>query len=216
MARPRTPKIDIPRIVQAALELADERGDFTLGEIATRLSVHASSLYHHVTGREEVLEHVRAWFAARIELPAMDVGTWDLAMTALARSYRAAFKQHPGSVRLLAAAPVHDAATLAAFESIAELLVGAGFDDRDVVPLMMSLDNFVLGSALEPLGDDLYSTDPAAHPTLSRSVGATRGPDRPQDRAFELGLQSLVSGYRALLEHPTEPATVHDLEEPRS
>ncbi|MET0820771.1 MAG: TetR/AcrR family transcriptional regulator [Aeromicrobium sp.] len=216
MARPRTPKIDIPRIVQAALELADEHGDFTLGEIATRLSVHASSLYHHVAGREEVLEHVRAWFAARIELPPMDIGTWDVALIALARSYRAAFRQHPGSVRLLAAAPVHDADTLAAFESIAELLVGAGFEDRDVVPLMMSLDNFVLGSALEPLGDDLYSTEPGVHPTLTRSVGAARGPVRPQDRAFELGLQSLVSGYRALLHPPADPATAHNLEEPRS
>ena len=199
MARPLTPKLDLERIVRTAVQLCDEHGDFTLGQIAKRLKVHPSSMYHHVAGRDEVIEHMRAWFASRIDSSSLDTGPWDEALRRLAWSYRSSFAPHPGCIRLLASSRVRDDDTLVAFEAIAALLDRSGFTAGPIVPILMALDSYVLGSALEPADDDLYSTDDEQHPTLARSVRAGQDTGRMQDIAFELGLDALLTGFKTLL-----------------
>ena len=52
MGRPRTPLLSADRIADAALELVNTTGGFTMPALAARLGVRPSSLYNHVAGRD--------------------------------------------------------------------------------------------------------------------------------------------------------------------
>ena len=76
MVQRRRRLLDVEAILDAALALADERGRITMGELAERLGVSASSVYHHVSGRPEIIERLRDRLGAEIRLPPMDGTDW--------------------------------------------------------------------------------------------------------------------------------------------
>ena len=59
MPRPRTPLLSTERIADAAMELVDAGSPFGVNAIARRLGVTPSSLYNHVSGRDEIIELMR-------------------------------------------------------------------------------------------------------------------------------------------------------------
>ncbi|WP_426998162.1 TetR/AcrR family transcriptional regulator [Pseudarthrobacter sp. N5] len=95
MARPLKPLISVDAVVTAALGLIDETGDFSLPKLARRIGVSQSSIYHHVSGREEILELVRGRLLSEnpYSVPA-DAG-WEEALRQMIRSYRGSFARHP-------------------------------------------------------------------------------------------------------------------------
>lgn len=106
MGRPRTPLLDRERITTTALELVDEQGDFSVPQIARRLGVQTASVYHHVDGRDGIVELLRERICAAIDGGTLDGRPWDAAVAAWARSYRAAFAAHPKAIPLLTTSPV--------------------------------------------------------------------------------------------------------------
>lgn len=66
------PLITADSIAEAAVELLDEVGDFTMTQLARRLGVGASALYNHVAGKEEVLARVRELVSDRIDVKIFD------------------------------------------------------------------------------------------------------------------------------------------------
>ncbi|MBY4128234.1 TetR/AcrR family transcriptional regulator [Rhodococcus fascians] len=200
MARPRTALLDVDSIVDAALHITDATGDFTVKQLASKLHVHPSSLYHHVSGRDEVIDRMRARIGRTIDSSGFGTGPWDEALIRLAWSYRAAFAQHPGSIRLFATSRVRDRESLSEYERIAEGLHAAGFDWPEVLPIIIAFDNFILGSALDMgSGGNLYTPDSQAHPALTAAVGEPEEQPDPTDVAFELGLSALLVGLRQRL-----------------
>jgi AcrR family transcriptional regulator len=206
MARPRTPLLDRERIVGAAAELVDRHGDFTVGELAKALRVHPSSLYHHVSGRDEVVDLIRSRVGDEIDISGFGHERWDAAIERLARSYRLAFARRPGAIRLLATSPIRDASSLAAYDTIAKALLEAGFAAHIVFPIIQALDNYLLGSALDLAAEDvMYVLDPDAHPSLCLAAEAAGGDGTRADHAFETGLRALVEGFRRLHAEPGDP-----------
>ena len=65
MPRPRTPILSVDRIADAAIELVDEGAGFGVNALARRLGVTASSLYNHISGRDEIIELMRARLATQ-------------------------------------------------------------------------------------------------------------------------------------------------------
>ena len=53
MGRPLLPLISVDALTTAALELVDESGDFSFPKLAKRIGVSQSSIYNHVSGRDE-------------------------------------------------------------------------------------------------------------------------------------------------------------------
>ena len=197
MARPRTALLDVDRIVDTALQLADAAGDFTVAQLASKLSVHPSSLYHHVSGRDDVIDRMRARIGRSIDNSAFDSAPWDEALASLAWSYRAAFARHPGAIRLFATSLVRDWESLSEYEKIAVALHGAGFTWSEVLPIIIAFDNFVLGSALDMAsGGNLWTPDPQMHPALSAATDAPGDGRSAADIAFEVGLTALLTGLR--------------------
>ncbi|MGY0023520.1 TetR/AcrR family transcriptional regulator C-terminal domain-containing protein [Streptomyces sp. cg35] len=201
MGRPSKPLLDRERIATTALELVDEKGEFSVPGIARRLGVQTGSVYHHVDGRDGIVELLRERVAAAIDPEPLRSGLpWDEAMAAWGRSYRAAFGAHPRAIPLLTTNPVRAPRVLEQYELAVALLLDAGFALPDVMPLIIGLENVVLGSALDMAAPEAMweLTDEASTPLLEQALAAA--PDDRSDAAFDLALTAFITHCRRLLE----------------
>ncbi|MBX7552177.1 TetR/AcrR family transcriptional regulator C-terminal domain-containing protein [Streptomyces sp. tea 10] len=200
MGRPRTPLLDRERITTTALQLIDESGDFSVPQIARRLGAQTGSVYHHVDGRDGIVELLRERVASAIDPGTLELTPWDGALEAWARSYRAAFAAHPRAIPLLMTSPVRAPRVLAQYERAVSLLLAAGFGHAQIMPLIIALENLVLGSALDLAAPETMweLTDHAPTPRLAQALAAV-GEGRA-DCAFEVGLTAFLNHARALRE----------------
>ncbi|MEV8433404.1 TetR/AcrR family transcriptional regulator C-terminal domain-containing protein [Streptomyces sp. HUAS 31] len=200
MGRPRTPLLDRERITTAALELVDAQGEFSVPQIARRLGVQTGSLYHHVDGRDGIVELLRERVTEAIDATTLDLRPWDAAMAAWARSYRAAFAAHPRAIPLLMTNPVRAPRVLEHYERAVTLLLDAGFRTADVMPVIIALENMVLGSALDLAAPEAMweIADVSATPRLAEALAALG--DSRTDRSFDLALEGFLSHARRTLE----------------
>ncbi|MEV7276677.1 TetR/AcrR family transcriptional regulator C-terminal domain-containing protein [Streptomyces sp. NPDC093111] len=200
MGRPRTPLLDRERITTTALELVDEQGDFSVPQIARRLGAQTASVYHHVDGRDGIVELLRERVCDAIDGGALDREPWDAAMAAWARSYRAAFAAHPRAIPLLTTSPVRAPRVLLQYEKAVVRLLGAGFPLPDVMPVIIALENLVLGSALDMAAPEAMweLTDETATPQLARALAEVTG--GRTDAAFELALAGYLEHCRRRLD----------------
>lgn len=220
VGRPSTPQLDRASIGAAALELVDRDGSFTMPALAQRLGVQASSIYHHAAGRAAVVELVREQVTADIGGQWFETLPWDQAIDAWARRYRDAFAAHPSTVRLLATETVASPPSVAVYRAAAAGLLRAGFRAEETFGIIVAIENFILGAALdaaapdevihiddEDEGDegDEDEGDRADEPLRRVLSAAPSGRARPQ-QAFDLGLAALIAGLRGLLnaEHQGE------------
>ncbi|MFB7866884.1 MULTISPECIES: TetR/AcrR family transcriptional regulator [unclassified Streptomyces] len=199
MGRPRTPLLDRERITTTALRLVDEQGDFSVPQIARALGAQTASVYHHVDGRDGIVELLRERVCDAIDDGAFAHGPWDAAMAAWARSYRAAFAAHPRAIPLLTTSPVRAPKVLLQYEKAVVRLLDAGFPLPDVMPLIIALENLVLGSALDMAAPEMMweLADDTATPRLADALAAVTG--GRTDAAFELALAGYLEHCRRLL-----------------
>jgi len=203
--RRRRRLLSVDSILDAALALVDEHGRLTMAELATRLGSSASSIYHHLPGRDAILEALR-------ERLGRDIGTipveqtWDAGLATWLRRYRDVFAAHPNLIPLLTGQTITDPTVLASYEAVTGMLLRGGFPEDEVVLWLSVVDNFALGSALDLAAPDEVwrPSAPAGQdsptPRMDAAVrAATRGRERA-DAAFELGLTALVAGMRAHLD----------------
>ncbi|QGV81422.1 TetR/AcrR family transcriptional regulator [Streptomyces ficellus] len=203
MGRPRTPLLDRARITTTALELVDEQGEFSVPQIARRLGVQTGSVYHHVDGRDGIVELMRERICEAIDSATLDAGPWDAAVSAWAHSYRAAFAAHPRVIPLLMTSPVRAPKVLEQYERAVGLLLTAGFAVADVMPLITGLENLVLGSALDLAAPETMweLREETPTPQLARALAAV-GAGRA-DAAFDAALEGLIGHGRTLLARTT-------------
>jgi AcrR family transcriptional regulator len=199
MGRPRTPLLDRERITTTALELVDEEGEFSVPRIARRLGVQTGSVYHHVDGRDGIVELLRERVAEGIDPGTLDERPWDRALAAWARSYRAAFAAHPRAIPLLMTSPVRAPRVLAQYERAVALLLAAGFPLPEVMPVITALENVVLGSALDLAAPETMweVADDTATPRLAEALAAVGG--HRADRAFDIALEGFLADARRRL-----------------
>ena len=200
MGRPRTPLLDRERITTTALELVDEQGEFSVPQIARRLGVQTASVYHHVDGRDGIVELLRERVCDAIDDAAFELAPWDAAMTAWARSYRAAFAAHPRAIPLLTTSPVRAPKVLQQYEKAVTRLLDAGFPLPYVMPVIIGLENLVLGSALDMAAPEMMweLADETATPRLAEALAAVAG--GRTDASFELALDGYLARCRRLLD----------------
>ncbi|MFD3562073.1 TetR/AcrR family transcriptional regulator [Streptomyces sp. NPDC058686] len=200
MGRPSKPLLDRERITTTALELVDEKGDFSVPRIAKRLGVQTGSVYHHVDGRDGIVELLRERVAVAIDPATLTGGErpWAEALAAWARSYRAAFAAHPKAIPLLTTSPVRAQRVLDQYELAAGLLLDAGFALPDVMPVIIGLENVVLGSALDMAAPETMweLADETATPRLAAALAAMGAGHA--DAAFELALTGFLAHVSAL------------------
>ncbi|MFB8776489.1 TetR/AcrR family transcriptional regulator [Streptomyces broussonetiae] len=140
------------RVIRTAMAVADEKGPaaLTMRAIAAPLGVEAMSLYHHVAGREDILDGMVDAVFGEIELPppAMD---WKSAMRQRAHSARAALRRHPWAVGLMDSRTRPGPATLRHHDAVLGVLRGAGFSVPMAAHAISLIDSYLYGFVLQEL-----------------------------------------------------------------
>src|SRR6266480_1481431 len=92
---PRLP-LNRDRILQAALELADEGGieSLTMRKLGQALGFEAMSLYNHVANKDDVLDGILDLVLAESEPPS-PAGDWHAAIRSSAISVYQTLRRHP-------------------------------------------------------------------------------------------------------------------------
>lgn len=203
--RPRTKVLSRELIIETSLRLITERGEAgaSMRDISRELGVQPSALYNHVSGHEDVIGGVREIVSARIDVSGFGQEPWDIALERWARSYRLAFAAHPPTIAILAVKPLVEGSRVAAmYDSVCAGLVDAGWPEDRVLSLIVALECFILGSALDRAAPsdvlELGANEDTPHflSAFNRRAQAIAD-SSPADAAFEIGIGVLLTGLRA-------------------
>ncbi|MGY1725688.1 TetR/AcrR family transcriptional regulator [Geodermatophilus sp. SYSU D01062] len=138
------------RVFQAAVALADEHGvgALTMRRLGEALGVEAMSLYHHVSGKDDLLDGMVDLVFAEVPVPDAGAG-WRAAMRERADAMRAALARHRWAVGLLESRRSPGHATLAHHDAVLGCLRAAGFPVVLAAHAYSAIDSYVYGFALQ-------------------------------------------------------------------
>jgi AcrR family transcriptional regulator len=203
------PPLSRDRILRAALELADEDGieSLTMRRLGRALGFEAMSLYHHVAGKDDVLDGILDLVLGESESPSPS-GEWDAAIRASAISVHEALRRHPWSCTLLMSPGHIRPARLRYMDLLLGRLREAGFSAETTYHAYHVLDGHIFGFSLWEAGHDVTAEEvsnfearftemiPAdAYPYLHEHAQQhfDEGPQH-EVSAFEFGLDLIVDG----------------------
>ncbi|MCA9513447.1 MAG: TetR/AcrR family transcriptional regulator C-terminal domain-containing protein, partial [Myxococcales bacterium] len=138
------------RVLHAALQLADDAGltALSMRGLGRALGVEAMSLYHHVNGKDAVLDGILDLVVAEIALPAPDDG-WREGMRRRAVSARAAFARHPWAMRLMESRKEPGPAAMRYYDAVLGCLRRGGFTVAEAASAFSLTDSYLYGFALQ-------------------------------------------------------------------
>nr|MCY0984891.1 TetR/AcrR family transcriptional regulator [Streptomyces tirandamycinicus] len=150
-ATARTP-LSRERVIRTAMAVADEKGAaaLTMRAIAEPLGVEAMSLYHHVAGREEILDGMVDAVFGEIDLPPRDTD-WKSAMRRRAFSARTVLRRHPWAIGLMDSRSQPGPATLRHHDALIGALRAAGFSVPMAAHAFSLIDSYLYGFVIQEL-----------------------------------------------------------------
>ncbi|MGW6459510.1 TetR/AcrR family transcriptional regulator [Streptomyces sp. NPDC055078] len=150
-ASARTP-LSRERVIRTAVAVADEKGSaaLTMRAIAEPLGVEAMSLYHHVAGREDILDGMVDAVFGEIDLPPRDLD-WKGAMRHRAESARAVLRRHPWAVALMDSRTRPGPATLRHHDAVLGALRAGGFSVPMTAHAVSLIDSYLYGFVIQEL-----------------------------------------------------------------
>jgi AcrR family transcriptional regulator len=217
------PALSLPRIVDAAVRVADAEGldAVSMGRVAAELGAAPMSLYRHVSAKEALLElMVDAAWGDSPGPPAPGEG-WRAGLSRWAWAMRASARHHPWAVRI----PINGLPIMPRevvwFENALACLRDTGLTEARKASVIMLLAGYVRNlatteadieaavrtSGLDPSAwmssyADLLRrlTDPKRFPALTEFIasGVFDAADEPDDE-FIFGLDRILDGIEALI-----------------
>lgn len=211
------------RVLDAALLLADEIGAeaLTIRKLAAALDVKPMTIYHHVPGKEQILDGIVDLVFAEIDLPPTDLG-WVEALRHRCRSARAVLGRHWWAVPLMETRTSPGPATLRHHDAVLGCLRGGGLSLQVTAHAYAILDSYVYGFALQeanlPFGGEAPISDLAdqivrAFPNglyphfVEFSVQHVSRPGYSFAESFEVGLDLLLQGLDRMAHDEPEHRT---------
>lgn len=215
---PRRPALSRDLILGAAVRVADRGGlnEVSMRHVATEIGVEAMSLYHHLSGKSELLDALADWVFTQIEVPPA-VTPWRPAMAARAASARQAFSTHPWALGLVESRRTPGPALLGHHEGVLACLRENGFSVTLAAHAFSVLDAYVYGFVLTELNlpfeagetaedfvDGIQSALPAEqYPHMVEMITEqVVGRDYSYAQEFEFGLQIILDGLERHLAEP--------------
>jgi AcrR family transcriptional regulator len=180
---------------QAPSEYRPDRRDRPCAE----LGVSGPSLYNHFRTKDDILEAVADSVSAQVDLSMFEDGRdWRTALHDWAVSYRAALRDHPNIVPVLAHGPGRRPAALRLADAVYGAMVAAGWPPAQATSIGALMRYFVMGSVLGSFAggfvDDASAYDPADYPHLGQAHLLAEKQEKIDERAFETGLTALLDG----------------------
>ena len=211
------------RVLAAAVALADADGldAVTMRLVAAELGVEAMSLYHHVSGKEALLDGLVDRVMAEVDeaTAALEpVDDWRETVRMRCLAARGVMLRHPWAPALIGSRTTIPPAVFAHFEALLAVMVEAGFSYHLAHRALHSLGSMVLGFVQElfsptAVGSDTDPDEEAAEelarmaeqlPHVSAMVAAevhASGGDMlgwcDSGAEFEFTLALLLDGYEA-------------------
>jgi AcrR family transcriptional regulator len=208
----RRPRLTKARVLEAALQLADESGieALTMRRLGERLGVEAMSLYNHFPSKEAILDGIVDLVIGEIELPDSG-GEWETGVRRCALSAYEVLLRHPWACRLVMIPPSTGAlnSRIDYIESLLRQFRQAGFSPELTYRAYHAVDSHVLGFTMWELGHNLpASVDPALVEEMFAVVSTGEFPyllehakqhfeDRSEEQSgFEFGLDLVLDGLK--------------------
>lgn len=202
------PTLNATLVVEAATRVAD-RGGLTavsMRNVGKELGVEAMSLYHHIAGKEVLLDALTDWIFTEIEPPQPD-DDWRTAIGKRCRSARAVLSQHSWALGLIESRRTPGPATLRAHDAVIGRLRAAGFSVALAARAFSVIDAYVYGFVLtevnlpfdNPDDADAIVADMAVpqdeYPHLAEmAVELVSGHDYTYGNEFDYGLALILDG----------------------
>ena len=144
----RRPQIDRAAILDAAMQLADERGleAVTMQAVAQRLAVTPMALYRHMDGKQALLDGLVERVLTSFPLSSADA-PWAARLIATAEAIRSTAKRHPAVFPLLLTRPAATPGARIVRDSVQAALREAGLAEADAARAERLISTAVLGFA---------------------------------------------------------------------
>ncbi|MBO1752036.1 TetR/AcrR family transcriptional regulator C-terminal domain-containing protein [Actinotalea sp. BY-33] len=200
-------------MLETALGVADRVGvdAVTMRRLAVELGVKPMSLYHHVPGKDAILDGLVDRVFAEIDVPPEGL-PWKDAIRLRCLSARAVLRRHPWATPLLEGRTSPGPATLHHHDAVLSCLRRGGLSLALTAHAYAVLDSFVYGFALQeatlPSGGDEGIAELAEHMVETFPAGAyphlvelathhVQQPGYGFSASFEFGLDLLLDGIEA-------------------
>ncbi len=170
---PKRSPLTRARILEAALEVADTQGlsALTMRALADALGTGPMAVYHHVSGKEEILDGLVEQIFAEIEDP-VPGRAWRPEITRRCESARAVLAAHPWAVTLIESRSTPGPNSLRHHDAVIGTFRQAGFSVPLTAHAYALIDSYVYGFAVQEatlpfdgsdigdLAEDIMSTLP--------------------------------------------------------
>ena len=210
------------RVLSGAVELADEIGvePLTIRKLADHLDTKPMTLYHHVAGKDAILDGMVDAVFAEIDPPPTDL-PWHEAIRHRCVSAREVLRRHPWAVPLMESRTSPGPATLRHHDDVLGCLREGGLPMPLVAHAYAIIDAFVYGFAVQeaslPSGDageldevaqQILEAMPAdEYPNLVAFMAEhVMQPDYDFATSFEVGLDLVLDGIEHLAARAPRPA----------
>ncbi len=206
---PRAP-LSRDRVLQGALDLADRIGveDFTIRRLAAALDVKPMTIYHHVPGKEQILDGIVDLVFGEIDLPPESL-PWADAMRRRCVSARHALNRHPWAPPLMESRVSPGPALLRHHDAVLACLRRGGLSLPLTAHAYAILDSYVYGFTLQEaslphgggeeiagLAEQILGPSLGEHyPHLAAfTAGHVLRPGYAFGTSFEFGLDLILNG----------------------
>ena len=210
--RPARAPLSRERILNAAIELADEDGieALTMRRLGRRLGVEAMSLYNHVTDKDDILDGMVELITSEFEVP-INLPDWRSSIRSSTVSAHEALRRHPWASGVIESRARSGPVRLHLLDATIGVLTGAGFPMPVVIRTLMALDSHTYGFTLQeqawpfPVEDApemataLAAELPADYPNMAAMVAFVATTQPGTILEFEFGLDLLLDGLERLL-----------------
>lgn len=186
-------------ILAAGLELIEEGGPphLTMRRLAERLGVTAPAVYHHLDGREDVLDAIADRICAEIAADLPAEGTWTARLREVLGRWYERTRRHPTAMGWAMTAYAKRPPVLRLHEAMLVALHEAGFDDDAALHVKGALMRYCLGHVvirdLVPPGSDPLDGVPDDGFPRFRAAGPAHA-RFDADEHFFVGLDALLDG----------------------
>lgn len=173
----RRPPLNVERIVEAAVRVADRGGlaAVSMRHVGAELGVEAMSLYHHIRGKEALLDLLADWIFTQIAMPVIE-RPWRPEMVRRAESARAVLSSHSWALGLTESRSNPGPTLLRHHDTVLGCLRHNGFPIPLATSTFSAIDSYVCGFVLTELTVPIDSAEDAERFAESLHLSAQEYP----------------------------------------
>lgn len=186
-------------VVREALGLIDDAGAaaLTMRALGARLGVQAMSLYHHVEGRDDLLDGVAELLVEGIPLPAGTAG-WEDGARRFATGIRQVALAHPEAFQLVGTRPLSTTAASRAVVPLLSAMHAAGLDPRQSTVVYRLLAAYARGFVLAEIAGLTLADPPVDElPGMDYPAAFAAALSADHTAMFDEGLAVVIDGIRS-------------------